>query len=198
MPFIDRLAQMWAVSDTLPDNIDLIGVVSFGATATRLSNGSQETIEKAAWLNWICPGAVVAFGEFTKNPVPGVEKERKLYYFPEAVFAGNVISTIEEAEKIYAALSPNLRIQRIVFVTDQWHSRSAKLIWEKVWARHGLKPDIRIVTVPSAFNIDPEHPMTLIRTQWKWALANVLRHAFLLLMPFGFDILKKLNVHQPT
>ncbi|GEM_PF-5238147 len=194
--FIENLARLWSVDDSLPPHADLIALVSFGATQDGLTLGSYTTTMRTQALHKQYPEALVVFGAFTFSPDPGVEERIKKSFFKKAIFAGKVASTIEEAEKIRSALPSGCTPRTILVVTDEWHSRSAKWVWRKVW--RDLKPDIRVVAVPSSATIDVQSPMKLARKYWTWALVNVLRHLFLVCVPGSVQLMKKLNLHQPT
>ncbi|OGG89909.1 hypothetical protein A3G12_01550 [Candidatus Kaiserbacteria bacterium RIFCSPLOWO2_12_FULL_54_10] len=195
--FIERQAQLWSAGEDPPPRADLVAMVAFGATGKRLTRGAQATLEVAVVLAARYRNVRVASGEFTLSPSPGLEWSLKQLFFKDPIFAGEVISTIEEAEKIRAVLPPGFVPEDIVVVTDQWHSRSAKRIWEWVW--RDVKPNIHIVAVPSSATIDAESPMGLGRRHWTWALINVLRDKFLECFPErGIPWMKKLRLRQPV
>lgn len=196
--FFEKLARLWSVDESLPSRVDVIALVSFGATKDGLTKGAQVTLRKALDLAARYPGARVAFGVFTLSPCPRLEECLKRQSFKDPIFAGEVVSTIEEAEKIQASLPPEIIPLSFIVVTDEWHSRSAKTIWKRIWQDAIPKPDIRVIVVPSSEVIDEENPMKALRSHWTWALVNVLRQIFLVCVPGGFKLLKKLNLHQPT
>jgi hypothetical protein len=135
---------------------------------------------------------------FTPSASSGMEEALKRRAFPYTICAGEVISTIEEAEKIKASLPPDMLLRGIVVVTDQWHSKSARLVWKHIWKDDPRKPDIRFVVIPSSETIDPKNPMWALRKHWRWASVNVSRHAFLVCVPGSIWIMDTLNIHQPT
>lgn len=195
---IQKFARLWRVEDTLPPQADLIALVSFGATKDGLTQGSQTTMERAKILETRYPKARVVFGAFTFSPRREFEEKSKKENFKDPIFAGDVASTIEEAEKIRASLPPDLAPRTIVVVTDQWHSRSVKTVWTRIWKDAVPRPDIRVCAVDSSLTIDAGSPMTLGRKGWTWALVNVLRQMFLVLVPGSIWLMKKLKLHQPT
>lgn len=206
---INNFCKWWSVRNTLPPNIDLICLVSFGATGDDLSNGLKKVVKEGVRLQGIYPDARVVFGEFTKNPITGIETALKLVSFPKALVAGQVISTIEEAEK-WRAVCGNFKPQNgIVIVTDEMHSRSARRVSNRVWngwwfarlwKRIASQPIIPVfvATFPTRDGIDAANPMVALRNQKLWVRNNVLREAFLVFVPFGYSIMKKLNIHQPV
>jgi uncharacterized SAM-binding protein YcdF (DUF218 family) len=194
--FIDTLARLWSVKDSLPLHADVIALVSFASTGDALTRGSTAVTQKAATLAKQFPTARIIFGEFTLNPVRGVEQKLKEEMFPNSIFAGYVVSTIEEGEK-HKTHMLSVRPRSIIVISDQWHSRSAKLVWKKLWHKQP-RVTISVIAVPSHATVGPENPMLPLRNQWTWALVNVLRHMFLVFVPGGFSIMKQLNIHQPT
>lgn len=196
--FIEKLARLWSVDDNLPPHADVIALVSFGATKDGLTQGSQVTLRKVLTLAAQYSGARVAFGVFTLSPRPGLEWSIKRRFLKDPISAGTVISTIKEAEKIRASLPPGFVPRNIVVMTDQWHSRSAKTVWKRIWRDVVPQPDIRVIVVSSAATIDEESPMKMGRKHWKWALVNVLRQLFLVCVPGSIWFMKKLNFHQLT
>lgn len=205
---LNDFCEKWSVKNTLPTNADLICLVSFGAARYDLSRGSKSVVEKGLSLCSIYPSARVVFGEFTKNPVLGIETGLKLLSFSKALVAGQVISTIEEAEKWRVACGDFKPRKGIIIVTDEMHSRSARRVSNRVWNGWwfsrllkrviGQRIPIYVVTFPTRDAIDQSNPMVALRDQKLWVRNNVLRELFLMLVPFGFSIMKKLNIHQPV
>lgn len=201
MSLVDFLARLWAVKDPLPPRAELVALVSFGATPTRLTRGSRAALVVAEQLQRHYDAPVI-YGTFAGNPVDGIEEAEKLSFFSkggatDAVCVGKVWSTIEEAETIMSRLPRDLPLETIVIVTDEWHSRSERLVWRRVLEKSGVRARVVIVLIGSCANYDPENPMTALRTPWKWALVNVLRH-MVLLTPGGMWMMRKFNIHQPV
>jgi hypothetical protein len=196
--WIPRLARMWSINDPLPATAHMIFLVSFGATADALTFGAQSTLLTVLNLSVRYPRAAVLFGAFTKSPVAGIEENIKQQYLKNAVFVGDVLTTIEEAEKALAKIiTLGLTPETIIVVTDEWHSRSVKTIWNRIWRKMFPKISICVVAVPSSETIDPESPMVAARTHSAWATVNVCREAFLLL-PGSIWLMKKMKLHQRT
>ena len=187
-----RLARLWRADDGLPPSADLIVAISFGASKEGLSKASQRVLARARWLRRKFPKALVAFGAH-HLPDPVREAGAKLIVFPDAVYAGATISSIDEAEKIRSALPANFTPTSIVVVTEAWHSRSARFVWRRVWRNNGPAINISTIRLPK----DPENPMRFQRSEKIWAVANVLRHA-VLIFPGGYSFLKKTRIRQPT
>jgi hypothetical protein len=206
---LDDFCKLWSVGGPPPEIADVVGLVSFGATHHRLTYGTQNVVRLGKRLSAIYIGAYVVFGEFTDNPRPSLERSLKMEYLPHALYGGKVISTIEEAEKWRAALPRDFRPKRgVVIATDEMHSRSARRVSNRVWNGWWLKRllgwflgtniPVRVVTFPTRDAIDPHNPMTALREKKIWVRNNVLRELFLMFVPFGFTIMRKLNIHQPT
>src|SRR3989344_6880786 len=148
----------------LPKDADIIAVVSFGATAIELTEASRCAVALAGDLKKVYPRAVVISGSFKHNPLANVEKYEKWKTLPHAIYAGPVESTIEEAERIRDDLmARGFKPRSIIIVTDDWHSRSAKLVWEKIWAEAKPRPAIAFSTF--AWPEDPDNPMIFQRKE---------------------------------
>lgn len=206
---LDKFSRWWGVENDIPPYADVIALVSFGATKTRMTHGLQKVVHMGCTLQKMYPYAKIVFGEFTENPTPEIEHRLKKKVFPEGLYAGPVISTIEEGEAWLFRLPCRFEPEHIIICTDEMHSRSARRVSNRVW--NGIwykrlwkwtleKPVVQIhmKTFPTRFAIDPESPMTALRDQWLWTRNNVLRELFLMFVPFGYTIMKKLNVHQPV
>ncbi len=212
MKTIDVFCQWWGVGtpiSKLPDEIWMIGLVSFGATPTRLTYGSDWVVILGRELLRTQQSPWVVTGEFTGNQVFQLEENLKLNAFgKDLITAGQVISTIQEAEAWKASVYPSFVPKTLCIVTDEMHSRSARRVSNRVWnGWWGLRlikrllgmPLVKVfvTTFPTREVIDPESPMTALRSQWLWVRNNVLRELFLMLVPFGYTIMRKLNIHQP-
>lgn len=205
---LNKFCKWWGVTNTLPPEANIIALVSFGATKDRMTYGLQKVVNLGLGLTQRYPTGKVVFGEFTENPSVGLERRLKKQKFPNSFFVGNVISTIEEAEKWFFHLY-HLRPTHIVIITDEMHSRSAhrvsNRVWNGIWYKRSWKwvtgrpmVTIHMATFPTKLAIDPESPMTALRSQWLWVCNNVLRELFLMCIPFGYTIMKKLKIHQPV
>jgi hypothetical protein len=184
--------------------------VSFGATKNRLTNGTRNVAHLGIKLLGSYPQAKIVFGEFTENPIAGLESKLKFIFFGDAIFSGSVISTIEEAEKWRSSLPAGFVPQRgVIIVTDEMHSRSARRVSNRVWNGWWLVRlwkritrqsmiSICMATFPTLDGIDVADPMVALRSQKLWVLNNVLREFFLMFVPFGYSTMKRLNIHQPV
>ncbi len=212
MKTIDIFCQWWGVGipiSKLPNEIYMIGLVSFGATPKRLTFGSQWVVILGKELRKRFPNAWIVSGEFTGNPVVQLEEKLKIETLgTDLITAGSVISTIQEAEAWRNCVSPSFFPKTLVVATDEMHSRSARRVSNRVWnGWWGLRlikrllgmPLVQVwaVTFQTGRGIDPYNPMVALRSQWLWVRNNVARELFLMLVPFGFSIMRRLNIHQP-
>ncbi len=212
MKTIDVFCQWWGVGtpvSQLPTEIYMTCLTAFGATAFSLTYGSEWVLTLGKELCRRSPHTFVISGEFTGNPVPGLEKNLRVVEIGEKlIFAGRVLNTIGEAQAWKNTVQPSFFPYTLVVVTDEMHSRSARRVSNRVWnGWWGLRivkkllgmPLVRVLvtTFPTREAIDPQSPMTALRSQWLWVRTNVLRECFLMFVPFGFSIMKWLNIHQP-
>jgi hypothetical protein len=212
MSFRNDFSRWWAVHKPIPEGtlIDLIALVSFGATEYRLTYGSKNVTEIGLRLSRDYPEAKVISGEFTGNSLPNMEfSMKKNILLPRDVYrAGRVISTIKETLAWRAVFSKNFNPRSMIIVTDEMHSRSARRasnrvwngIWYKrLWKRVTRQPTVKIyvLTFPSSDNIDPQNPMEYLRSLDTWMSINILRELFLMLCPFGYTIMREFDFHQP-
>jgi len=211
MDLIDRLSEWWAVKKTPnPPRMDLICLVSFGITSEgHLTRGLKQVLAIGQELlgeNW---HAKIVFGEFTENKEEGLEEALKKAIFSEAILAGQVISTVEESLKWRKCLSIKFSPKNIMVVTEEMHSRSAhrasNRVWNGIWYKRVWKwltgkpmVKIHVVTFKTKMAIDPKSPMVWLRDQRKWVAINVIREIFLMVCPFGYTVMGKMNFHQPT
>lgn len=210
---LDKFCRWWGVGTSLnklPSEISMMGLVSFGATSTRLTKGSQRVVLLGQELLQTRQSPRIVTGEFAGNPLPQLEKSLKLDAIGgKLITAGQVISTIEEAEAWKALVYPSFIPRTLVVVTDEMHSRSARRVsnrvWNGWWGKRLVKrllgielTSVLVVTFPTREAIDPESPMIALRSQRLWVRNNVARELFLMFMPFGYTIMKRLNIHQPT
>lgn len=188
----ENLTRMWNTCNPPPETVDLIAVVSYGATGNRLTKGAEAIVKKAFALYKNHPEALAAYGAFTLSPDPKVEERIKRQIFPNGIFAGTVISTIEECQKIKAALPTGFGPKKVVVVTGTCHSRTARLVWKTYFPNS----QIFLVTIPAYEEIDPENPMKFLRSSWKWFGINVIRHFVFKIV--GVTRMEKFKLYQPT
>lgn len=155
-----NLIGLFSRKDPLPPKADLIAFAAHGATKTRVTAGSGAVTERAHSLSSFYPEALVAFGSFTGNPKDGVEERFRREVFPKGLYAGSVISTVQEAMAIKSALPQGFSARSIIFVTDESHSARAGIVWKKLFP----EADVHIVAIPVESAIDPESPMFSFRT----------------------------------
>jgi len=199
----------WSVRETHPPHVDVIALVSFGANEYGLTNGTKQVVKLGLEAQKKYPNARVVFGEFTGNNIFDYEHQIKMKFFPDALYADRVISTIKEALAWRHAVRNMIFLQNILIITDEMHSRSARRVsnrvfngvwftrlFKKLTGKHLIR--IHVKTFATEDNIDLDNPMTNLRDKQKWFNANVSRELFLTLCPFGYTIMRVLNIHQPT
>lgn len=211
---LDKFCKWWSVKNRLPQDAQLICLVSFGMRPDGYTNGLHEVVKIGHTLSQKYPEALICFGYFTGNQMrnPEVEEQTKCCEFQRdrVIPVGDVISTIEEAQKWWVEALERINLddqKNIMIVTDEMHSRSARRAANRVWNGWWLKrafawtegdfTNIHVVTFPTEYAIDPRGPMTALRDKKKWVIANVAREFFLMFIPFGYTIMKRLNIHQP-
>lgn len=195
--FFDCLATVWAVKQELPVDVDVIMFATMAATGFGLTRGSEVIIEKAKEITYSFPNAKVLYSAYAFNKLPNMEACYKKLSFPDgSVYVGEVYNTFHEAYMFWLK-TQDLRPRSIVMITDEWHSRSMVYALRKVFA--GQKsPTITIVTVPGRSVLSCDNPIKTLRSHWQWALANALRHSFMVLVPCSQQIMLKFKIRQPT
>lgn len=188
------LARIWSVNDSgrLPENVDLIALVSIGATPTRLTNGAVGTCKVVQGFLTRYPEADVVFGGFTGNGEHTIEEEIKSKLFPDGVCVGKVLSTIMEC-LAFKARFPEAK--SIIFVTEEAHSRRAKIVWQTLWP----EADIYIVPVPIAETVDSESPMKPYHKTWTALFWQAMPTPYFLYLALrGREyMVGKAHFHQP-
>lgn len=159
----ERLAKKWAVNDIdrLPKDIDLIALVSMGARRSGgLSYGAGMTLNYALILQeFKYSGVPIVFGRFGGNGDALSEETEKTERISNGKFAGSVMSTIKEC-LAFKAMYPDAK--KVVFVTEEAHSRRAKIIWQCLWP----EAEIYILSVPLEDAVDEDAIMWLYRRAW--------------------------------
>ena len=137
--------------------------------------------------------APVVYGAFKGNK-NSIEEETKLRVFGwQGVYAGKVMSTIEEC-LAFKAKFPHAR--KVVFVTEESHSRRARMIWKCLWP----EAEVYIVSVKLSETVDGESLMWPYRNAWTALLFQALPTPFYkMLCILGPSALKAgAGFHQPT
>ena len=160
----------------------LIVPISYSTGRERLVKATEAIAHLAAKLVLKNTGAVVVLSncEYTFLGAEEVEWQfrRDLFakYGVTAHRAGNMNSSVEEAQAISRCVAAyKFPAKRILVVTGPMHSPSARLIWEQVMP----DSDITITCIDSELEYQPDHPVFIQRTAWKWFFANVARQILL-------------------
>ncbi len=169
--FIEALAKMWSVMNPTGFNRrpDFIALVSHGATDKRLTNGAAAATSAVNKLRTVFKkmneDPPVYFGTYTDSKNPELERREKEKLLGESNihYVGNVLSTIEECMKIKKALPEEMAFPlQILVVTDEAHSRRARIVWETFFP----ETRIAIFSVPIKEVVDKESPMWAYH--WAW------------------------------
>lgn len=179
---------------TANDYFDLIVPISYSTGREKLVIATEAIARRAADLAKMYPKAAVVVSncEYT---FPGAEEvewkfKQKVFagYDVKARRAGNMNNSVQEAQAIAKYIAEyNLNAARILIVTGEMHSRSARWIWQRAM------PCSKIVVtcVSNELEWQKDHPVLVQRTAWKWFLANVARQ--ILLQVFGLDRIGRLH-----
>ena len=183
---------MWKIEDnaSLVENrlFDLIVPISYSTRRDKLVTATEEIVRRAAELAQGHPEAVVVLSTcgYTFRGAEEIEWTYKQNLFEQygitARRAGSMNNSVQEADAVakYVALH-RLHSKRILIVTGEMHSRSARWIWRQVM------PDSKISTVciSSRYEWQPDHPVLVQRGPWRWFAANIARQ--ILLRILGLD-----------
>ncbi len=194
--FFNWCACLWAIKHELPAAVDLVMFATMSATESGLTQGSSKIMDRAMGIAHQFPGARIAYSTHAYNRTPNQEESCKKALLPSsAIFVGAAYNTFHEARLFWSgtqAYNPS----SVVMVTDEWHSRSMAYALREVFAGQN-QPTITLVTVPGWSVLSGDNPIRALRSQWQWALANVLRHGFMVFLPFSQQIMLKLKIRQP-
>jgi 2-polyprenyl-6-methoxyphenol hydroxylase-like FAD-dependent oxidoreductase len=187
------LAQKWAVNDPRPRNIDLVVAISYAATETRLTNGSQSVLKLAKIVADAFPEAMVAWGWFSKNSNRFLEKEVKSSVLG-GTCVGPVSSSTDECEAIReSAIATGRPIRTVVVIAEGAHSRRCKQVWECMFPG----TEICFWSVAAWLAADKKNPMWLQRYWRVWLLANIVLYPLYRFWP-GVAWFAKHNFSQPA
>lgn len=177
---------------------EIIIPISYSTHKRGLTAATLENLLRAMAIHMACPGSklIHATCEYTFPGAAKTESFIKNDLFSVggivANHAGTMNNSVQEARIIALYLAANnISHARILLVTGEMHSRSARLIWEKVFP----KSKILIFCTPYLYEHEPNHPVYVQRGPWKWFAANVARH--ILLLTLGLDRVGKWH-HRST
>ena len=186
------LVCLYRSDDSCIPNVDLVVPVSYTTTPSRLTRATEENLRLAMFLFERFSGALMAASNCS-YPFAGAEVReldlKRLITLGDKplpiIWAAPMRNSVEEAEAIKTALaccSKKCRPKRILVVTGEMHSRSARIIWQKVF------PDAQIFIrcTPYRCEYQEDHCVEVQRSGWVWLGANLARHV--LLRIFGLRI----------
>ena len=175
---------------------DLIVPISYGTSRERLARATEAIARQAATIKSVYSQAELVFCncEYTFPGAEDVEWKYKQAVFEEygyrltARCAGKMNNSVQEAQVIAKYIAKHkLSAKRILVVTGEMHSRSARWIWKRVMPHS----QVTVTCVNDKLEWEPNHPVLVQRTAWKWFLANIARQ--ILLQIFGLDRIGKLR-----
>lgn len=201
------LMELWSVNDLVfnSDPPDVLAGPSYGiAAGGDLTNASREVFVGIARMAARFPEAAIVFGSvryFAGYPEAECDYEllRKIDFLRlklkdvinKVVYAGPVMTTIEEAQKCKEALAQaGIFPRHVVLIAGPAHSRTAKYVWEKVFP--GVRTSVQ--SIPFGEETQPDQKMIFGRWPSVWLAANVARHIALLIL--GMRIVG--HIRQPA
>lgn len=181
---------MWSINDTIPQRVDAVVVISYGAEKTSLSRRSSCVAFMALKLAKRHPEAVIYWGTFGKGTNEKTEESLKYRMFSgfKHVHIGSVTSTTDELEAVFKFIHEG---QNIVIVMDGSHSRRCI----RVWRYFNQDKCVYGVSTPIVVS-DLGNPMVLQKFWpiWLWTNAALLP----LYWGNGPRRMAKVNFSQPT
>lgn len=181
---------MWSVNDTVPQRVDAILVISYGAEKARLSRRSGQVAFTALELAKRHPEAVIYWGTFGKGRNEKKEESLKYRMFSglKHIHVGSVTSTTDEMEAMSKFIHKG---QNIVVVMDGSHSKRCI----RVWRFFNQDKYIYGVSTPIVVS-DLGNPMLLQKFWPVWLATNAV------LLPLywgnGPRRMSRVNFTQPT
>jgi hypothetical protein len=195
--FWEWLSKVWAVKQRLPAEVDVIMCVTLAATEDGLTQGSHEIVSETANLSRDYPSAKIVYSAHALANNPHLEHLFKSDLLPRgSIYAGEVSNIFDEAYQFYLA-THHLRPRSIMIVADEWSSRSMAYALRKVFAG-SERPAITVFTIPGWFVLSSDNPIKALRSHWRWALTNILRHLFMVVVPGSYEIMLNSKNRQPT
>ena len=195
---LEWLAEHWSVGQkTIPEYADVVVMATMAATPHGLTLGSAEIVKYSRGLLSRYPNARAVFGVYAYSVDPVIEILEKQQLLPpgRCVYTGEVRNTDHEATQA-AAAAPEAK--HVVAVTDEWHSRSFALGLHRAYRALGKQPKITVLAISPLHVLGVHNPILALRSHWKWACANVLRHLFMRFVPFSRKIMLETNlIRQP-
>lgn len=200
---LDYLVRLWRVDDDRSsqhvDHVDVVVAVSYGVRRDgTLTRGTRAVDELARDVFKESHASILVYGVFTHSADPDKEvkcRAEDFRFLPlnSTLCVGTVASTIQEAERVSAALkSAGHLVQSLIIVTGACHSRTARWVWKQAFPH----ARIFVISVPFDQETDPENPVMFLRKGWTWFGVNIARHFVFRML--RYRIARKLNLRQPT
>jgi len=192
----DLILRLWKQED--PSNnfgtADLIIPISYSTRREGLVAATKATTDLAATLALQHRSACVVLSccSYTFPGSDEFEWRQRQQIFADcgvvAHRADNMNNSDQEAMAIAKYVEQKvLPSHNILIVTGEMHSRSAKYIWKRVFPHSR----IFIKCVSHELEWQPDQPVFVQKTAWRWFLANIARQ--ILLVVLGLDRVSKLH-----
>jgi len=190
--------RFWKAEDSLhsikSEDIELIVPICYGTKPDELICATRVNLEKAIKLQGIFPKALIALSScsYLFKGSELIEEKFKRNILREAqarfIFAEPLINSMDEAEMVQAVLQRSgICPQGIIIVTGELHSRSARLIYKRVFKGS----EIFITCNSYKLEIQEDHLVKSQRAMWRWVISNILRELALRLLPW--EVIRKMK-----
>lgn len=191
MKIPEWLVKLWENADeiTSKDSFDLIVPISYTTKRDTLTKATMLTARIASSWAHLHPEATLVASNCSYT-FPGAADAE--WGFKKAIFqkvgvkchrAGDMNNSVQEALEIKKFLSRFLsreekEPEKILIITGQMHSRSARFIWKKIFP----KAKIFIMVFGHKNEYQKDHCVLVQQGPWRWFLANVARQILLRLI----------------
>jgi hypothetical protein len=194
---IEKILRSWCINDRLPEKIDVIVPISYGATISEMTKSSLLVSKEASRIAHSHAEAKIVWGSYSKSPRPGLERRWKSDILEdggnETAFVGNVSSTTDECQLIKRKLMDLFwRSRKIVVVAEGCHSRRAKKVWEYFFPNS----EICFRSIDPREAEDQSNPMIFQKHWLLWFIFNLALYP--LYLGNGVRQMAKWNFSQPT
>lgn len=198
---LEILGRLWSVQDSwsVLDAPDVIGCITYCMSQSHvLTKGSTAITKRVAELANTFPRAVIVYDAAAYAPGSGIpdisetECQLKTEIWTAAgvknkiIYSGTTLTTIDSAERCRdelrkAGISP----RKILLVTGEVHSRSARYVWRKFF------PDVKITfdLIPLREETQPDAMIRFMRRPTTWFVVRILQ--FVVLRTFGMNFVRR-------
>ncbi len=177
-----------------------IALISYGARAEHITNGSLVTTLAAIHTIKALDCKTIAFGSFYGDKKEEEIKKallRDLAPGENVSFVGPVTSTTDECVAILHEWQKHGGVEVIVVVAEGCHARRARVVWSHFTPYFFPKAKMVFRVVDARVCEDAENPMLLQRYWRVWLIVNIILLPFFKWCP-GVNWFAKHNFAQPT